>query len=175
MSDKAYLTIEGLDKLEAQFNQLDSVMQGKVLRKVVKAAMQPVLAATVASYRTQWQGETGLLAESFRLRVKLPKKPTWADAIASVGVFRNRQAQEKAGRKLDPPVYAYWLEHGVEPHATGDGAKRGRDKKQGSGLQHPGFAARPFLRPAFDANLSRILQTEITLLNQLIDKALNHA
>ncbi|EHL2773810.1 hypothetical protein KCE64_004806, partial [Salmonella enterica subsp. enterica serovar Hvittingfoss] len=74
--------------------------------------------------------------------------------------------------RMDAPVVAWWLEHGVEPHATGGGAKRARDKHQDRGIQHPGIAAKPFIRPAFDSNLEQIMASQKEALGRLIDKAL---
>ncbi|EIU1713206.1 hypothetical protein L4I06_005098, partial [Salmonella enterica] len=67
---------------------------------------------------------------------------------------------------------AWWLEHGVEPHATGGGAKRARGKHQDRGIQHPGIVAKPFIRPAFDSNLEQVMASQKEALGRLIDKAL---
>ncbi|EAO8184580.1 hypothetical protein AHV57_28640 [Salmonella enterica] len=172
MSDKAWFEIDGLQALDEQLGELSGVVQAKILRKVVREAMQPVLSATIRNYTSEWHSVTGQLENSFGLRVRIPKNNTWADVIASVGVFTNKRLKEQTGSRMDAPLVAWWLEHGVEPHATGNGAKRARDKHQDRGIQHPGIAAKPFIRPAFDSNLEQIMASQKEALGRLIDKAL---
>ncbi|ECC3884662.1 hypothetical protein CSN29_28480 [Salmonella enterica subsp. diarizonae] len=172
MSDKAWFEIDGLQVLDAQLGELSGVVQAKILRKVIREAMQPVLSATIRNFTSEWHSVTGQLENSFGLRVRIPKNNSWADVIASVGVFTNKRLKEQTGSRMDAPVVAWWLEHGVEPHATGDGAKRARDKHQDRGIQHPGIAAKPFIRPAFDSNLEQIMASQKEALGRLIDKAL---
>ncbi|HHR4725792.1 TPA: hypothetical protein ACS540_003524 [Salmonella enterica] len=172
MSDKEWFEIDGLQALDAQLGELSGVVQAKILRKVVREAMRPVLQATIGCYTSQWHSVTGQLENSIGLRVRVPRQSTWADVIASVGVFTNKKLKAQTGSRMDAPLVAWWLEHGVEPHATGDGARRSRKKRQGSGIQHPGITAKPFIRPAFDNNIEQIMASQKELLGVLIDKAL---
>lgn len=51
---------------------------------------------------------------------------------------------------------ARWIEYGVAAHGVAKGAKRKSGKGQG-GILHPGFAPRPFLRPALDNKVPEIV------------------
>ena len=163
--------LDGFAELERQLVQLEMAAQKKVLRKAVRQSALPMVAKMKSGITSQGHIETGLLYDSVKIKTSLPKNATYADAIAEVGVYRNRSGQQAAGRAIDPPVYAYWLEFGVEPHATGKSSKRQRGG--GGGVQHPGFPAQPFIRPVFDGNVQAALNTQKTVLSQAIDRALN--
>lgn len=101
--------VSGFDELESQLANLDLAVQKKVLREVARTSAQPVLADTQLLYEQNWDHDTGQLGESIKLRVSIPRNPTWADVVASVGVFKNYKVQVAAGKAIDAPVYAYWL------------------------------------------------------------------
>lgn len=178
--------VDGFDELENQLAELDLVVQKRVLREVVRTAAMPILADTQALYEQSWNHDTGQLGESIKLRVSIPRNRTFADVIASVGVFKNRAAQAAAGKKLEAPIYAYWLECGTNGHSLATDAKMreystGKKKRvdkridrphQWEGVQHPGIEARPFIRPAFDRHIEDALESQRTTLSAAIDKAL---
>jgi len=167
--------VSGFDELESQLANLDLAVQKKVLREVARTSAQPVLADTQLLYEQNWD------------RVSIPRNPTWADVVASVGVFKNYKVQVAAGKAIDAPVYAYWLEHGTREHSLASGAslkkhsdsakaqKRAhlrRDRPGQEILIHPGIEARPFIRPAFDRHIEDALEIQRTTLSAAIDKAL---
>ena len=170
--------VSGFDELESQLANLDLAVQKKVLREVARTSAQPVLADTQLLYEQNWDHDTGQLGESIKLRVSIPRNPTWADVVASVGVFKNYKVQVAAGKAIDAPVYAYWLEHGTREHSLASGAslkKRAhllRDRPGQEILIHPGIEARPFIRPAFDRHIEDALEIQRTTLSAAIDKAL---
>ncbi|BDS29257.1 MULTISPECIES: HK97-gp10 family putative phage morphogenesis protein [Aeromonas] len=179
--------VSGFDELESQLANLDLAVQKKVLREVARTSAQPVLADTQLLYEQNWDHDTGQLGESIKLRVSIPRNPTWADVVASVGVFKNYKVQVAAGKAIDAPVYAYWLEHGTREHSLASGAslkkhsdsakaqKRAhlrRDRPGQEMLIHPGIEARPFIRPAFDRHIEDALEIQRTTLSAAIDKAL---
>ena len=51
---------------------------------------------------------------------------------------------------------AHWIEYGVAAHGIKKGARRSTGKGQGGKL-HPGFAPRPFMRPALDNKVPEIV------------------
>lgn len=185
----ATFELDGFDILERQLAELEVVAQKRILRKAVAEAAEPIRATMLANYRQHWGSDTGQLDESIRTRVSVPRNPTWADVVASVGVFKVRKIQKLAGKDIDAPVYAYWLEHGTRPHSLASaaslkkystGAKRREHKRidrpdQSAGLQHPGIIAKPFIRPAFDINVERALEIEKTTLSIAIDQAIRRA
>lgn len=175
MSDAAWLTLDGFDELEKQLQSLSIVAQKRILRTVVKEAAAPLLPKMIANFNGNWNNDTGQLVNSFAIRATIPKNATFADAFASVGVFKNRKVQDASGKEMDAPQIAYWLETGVDPHSLGTKARLSTNKGQKKGRKHPGIPAKPFIRPAFDSNIEQMLGTEKTLLSELIDKALKNA
>ncbi len=175
MSDAAWLTLDGFDELEKQLRSLEAVTQRRILRTVVKEAAAPLLPKMIANFNGNWNNDSGQLVNSFAIRATIPKNATFADVFASVGVFKNRKVQDASGKTMDAPQIAYWLETGVDPHSLGTKARLSTNKGQGKGNKHSGIPAKPFMRPAFDADVERILGAEKTLLSQLIDKALKNA
>ncbi|ELP3920196.1 HK97 gp10 family phage protein [Escherichia coli] len=172
MSSPVTFDLDGFDDLEKQLQGLEIVTQRQVLRKAAKQSAAPVLPKMIANYNGSWGSDTGQLANSFSIRVTIPKNPTFADVFASVGVFRNRTVQAASGKNMNAPQIAYWLEAGVEPHSLGVGARRSYGKGQNKGNFHPGIPAKPFMRPAFDASVDGVLEKQKTILSELIDKEL---
>ena len=176
--------VSGFDELEKQLGNLELAMQKKVLREVARTSAQPVLADTLALYQTNWNNDTGQLGESIKLRVSIPRNPTFADVFASVGVFKNRAVQVASGKAIDAPVYAYWLEHGTREHSLASGASlksysvstkrahRRKTRPEQTALIHPGIEAKPFIRPAFDRHIEDALAIQRTTLSEAIDRAL---
>lgn len=179
--------VAGFDELEKQLGQLELAMQKRVLREVVRTSATPVLNDTLALYEQNWSHDTGQLGDSIKLRVSIPRNPGFADVVASVGVFKNRAVQVAAGKLIEAPVYANWLEHGAREHSLASGAslkkhrdtdkarKRAhlrRDRPGQDSLIHPGIEARPFIRPAFDRHIEDALAIQRTTLSAAIDRAL---
>ena len=123
--------------------------------------------------------DTGLLDDSVKTRVTFPKKRTWADVVASTGIFKMNSLMRQFGldpkKDMPPTVYGWWLEHGTQPHRTGSGSNVSSASNQGSGLMHPGIPAKPFIRPAFDSQLTSTISIQKTVLAGEIDKALRQS
>lgn len=102
--------------------------------------------------------------------------PTVFEAALDESLFGKLRVIAKRGKaprgSIKPRAYAHLIEFGVLPHATGKGSKRAatvvafrRDKRgrlrqvsvatgkpgKQHGRPHPGFPAKPFMRPAYDA------------------------
>lgn len=178
--------LSGFDELEQQLAQLELASQKRILRQAARASAKPVEDKMKAGFASQWDDDTGQLAGSIATRVTIPRNPTFADVVASVGVFKNRIAQVASGKSIDAPVYAWWLEHGTRGHSLSadaslrqysTGARRRERQRinrpgQGSGTQHPGIPAKPFIRPAFDSNVDNALEIQKNTLSAAIDRAL---
>ncbi|EEY4012824.1 HK97 gp10 family phage protein [Escherichia coli] len=175
MSSPVTFDLDGFDDLERQLQGLEIMAQKRVLTKVARESAQPLLPKMISNFEANWHSESGQLVNSFAIRVTTPKNATFADVFASVGVFKNRRLLDESGKSIDAPVYAYWLETGVEPHSLAASARRKTKKNSGGqsqGNKHPGISAKPFIRPAFDSDVEKMLGTEKRLLGELIDKEL---
>ena len=186
MSQAVNIELDGFAELEQQLAQLDLATQKRILRQAVRASAKPIEDRMVSSFHSQWDDDSGQLAASISTRVSIPKNPTFADVVASVGVFKNRSIQVASGKAIDAPVYAWWLEHGTRSHSlSADASLRqystGKKKRinkrisrpdQGSGAQHPGIPAKPFIRPAFDGSVDNALEIQKNTLSAAIDRAL---
>ncbi|WP_299733850.1 HK97 gp10 family phage protein [uncultured Endozoicomonas sp.] len=170
------MEVDGLAELEKQLKQLDLVAQKKVLRKATRESAKPIQKKIEQNVSAMGHVDTGLLAESIKTRVSFPKRRTWADVVASVGVFKLNSLMRQFGldpkKDMPPTVYGWWLEHGTQPHRTGSGAKASTGKNQDKGLMHPGILAKPFIRPAFDSQLTSTVGIQKNVLAKEIDKAL---
>ncbi|HIF9075737.1 TPA: hypothetical protein ACX6NV_000568 [Photobacterium damselae] len=164
--------LEGFDDLEWQLKELDNVAQKKVLRSALRKSGAPVLSDVKNNAESQWGQQSGVTQESIKMRVKFPKNPKYADVIAEIGVFRIRGLEKISGEYMPAPIKAYWLEHGVQPHALGKGANVSSSKSQEAGLSHPGYEAKPVIRPSLDDNINQVLNTQKLELNKSITRAI---
>lgn len=164
----------GFDELDSMFNELELVVQKKVLRKAVREGAKPALADVQAGVLNRWGERSGVLHDSVKLRVSLPKNKKWADAVASVGIFRIRPLEELAkayypSGYVGAPTLAHWYEMGIQPHSLGKRSRADRGKSTGGGM-HPGMPARPVLRSAMDNNVNIITTRTANVLGSAIDK-----
>ncbi len=168
------MDIDGLDELEKQLANLDVLAQKRVLRKTARESAKPIEQSMHKNIQSSGHFDTGLLEESIKTRVSIPKRRKWADVVASIGIFKLNSLMVKFGldpkKDMPPTVYGWWLEHGTQPHKTGKGSKAG--KEGGTGISHPGIPAKPFMRPAFDQKLNSTLAIQKSILSKEIDKAL---
>jgi len=168
------IDLDGFSDLERQLASLDLVTQKKVLREVMRESAQPVLARTRSLYEQKWNHDTGLLGESIKLRVTIPRNPVFADVVASVGVFKSYKVQQAAGKYVEAPVYAYCAS--LKGHKdTAKANKRAHLRRSRPGqesLIHPGIPAGPFLRPGLDENVEKVLDVQKDHLGAAIDKAI---
>lgn len=183
----ATFEVDGFAELADQLASLELATQKRILREVIRVSAMPVLARTRSLYEQKWNHDTGLLGESIKLRVSIPKNPGFADVVASIGVFKSYKVQQAAGKYVEAPVYAYWLEHGTREHSLASGAslkghkdtakanKRAHLRRTRPGQEamiHPGIPAGPFIRPGLDENVENCLDLQKEQLGAAIDKAL---
>ena len=158
--------IEGLDKVLAKLNSLArQSTRSKILRKAVNAASRPMLAEA----KTTVPVGDGWLKRSLGLRIQTYRNTGAVVAVVGprTGFQRNKRTGQKTltayGSKLRartvsrPTYYAHLVEFGTQPHSVSRGGKRKRPL-QGARL-HPGAKARPFLRPAFEAQKTAAMET----------------
>lgn len=172
----ATVTFDGFGDLESALKELDNVTQKQIIRKAARIGMKPVFDEVKLGIASRWGDRSGALQDSVKMRVNFPRNATWADVVASVGVFRIRSLEPLAeayypGGYIGAATLAYWWEHGIQPHALGKKAKRARGKGQESGGMHPGQAARPVLRPTMDANVEIVTARTGNVLAYEIERA----
>ena len=169
------MEVDGLKELEKQLKYLDNLTQKKVLRKATRESAKPIQQKIEQNVSSMGHVDTGLLSESIKTRVSFPKNRTWADVVASVGIFKLNSLMRQFGldpkKDMPPTVYGWWLEHGTQPHKTGSGSSV-RGDRQDKGLMHPGIQAKPFIRPAFDTQLNSTVGIQKNVLSKEIDKAI---
>lgn len=173
----ASFEFEGFDNFEKSLSELDLITQKKVMRKAVRIGMEPVLQQVKAQISSRWGEKSGVLKDSVALRTSAPNKKSWADMIASVGVFRRPSLEELArayykNGYIGAPTLAYWFEYGVQAHSLGKKARAKRGKGQDAGAMHDGIAAKPVLRPVMDANVDLVNIRLANVLGNEIDKAM---
>lgn len=152
------VSVEGVADVERALSEVASrSTQVAIMRRALQKAAQPMaeLARRYAPISTndleksikvssRATGEVGRAAFAATMR------QTGGDTQAAVGAMR---AARRAFKAANPPAilymgptqdiwYAKFVEFGTRPRVNG-----GRF----AGTQHPGTAAEPFLRPAFDA------------------------
>lgn len=170
---------QGFDDIDDMFNDLELVAQKKVLRKAVREGGQPALADAKAGVLNRWGERSGVLHDSVKLRVSLPKNKKWADAVASIGIYRIRPLEALAEAYypdgyIGAPNLAYWYEYGIQPHSLAKKSRAGSEtrssKGQESGAMHPGMPARPVIRASMDNNVEIITNRTANVLRYEIDR-----
>ncbi|CAM0041804.1 hypothetical protein VPHK394_0008 [Vibrio phage K394] len=179
MANSVSVSAKGFDEIDSLFDELDLVAQKKVLRKAVREGAQPALADAKSGVSSRWGERSGVLHDSVKLRVTVPKNKKWADAVASIGIFRIRPLEELAKAYypdgyIGAPLLAYWFEFGVSPHSLAKRSRAGsaerQSKGQDAGAMHPGMPARPVIRPSLDNNVEIITTRTANVLKAAIDK-----
>jgi hypothetical protein len=175
MSGDVKFDVPGLDELDRALKSMEVVTQKKVLRKAVREGAKPVLIDAQRGVRQKWGDNSGALHDSIKLRTSAPRNPTWADMIASIGVFRIKAIESIAneayynGRYVTAPVLAYWFEYGVQPHSLGKKSRASSGRSTGGG-HHPGINAAPVLRPSMDNNVDIVTRRTANVLKYELDK-----
>ena len=142
--------MRGIAEMTKNLEQLGT----RVAARGPAAAVRAGSSVIIKEMRRRAPNETGSLKKSMGQKVKNYRGNKTVTSI--VGARSKRYATAKGNR--NPAYYAHLVELGVAPHRTG---KRG---------MHPGFAARPFMRPAWDAAAPRARAAVIDKMKQVFDK-----
>lgn len=113
--------------------------QRRIARPAVRAASTPVLKAARQNAPKKKDPRTGQLRRSLGRRIVTYRRT--GNVVAIIGPRTKMVTVDGHGRKVNPTKYAHLLEFGTAPHSY----------KTRAGL-HPGAKARPFMRPAWQAN-----------------------
>lgn len=137
MSD---IRVTGLSDLQKFLDQLPAKMETNVMRGALRAGAKPILEATRQSAPVGEPSETnkrkyslyaGALRDSLRLSARVDRRKSQVVVRVVAG-----GKSKKSGADV---FYSNMVEFGTRNHIIGDG-------------EHPGVAAKPFMRPSLDAN-----------------------
>lgn len=126
----------------------------KVARDRIKKAMAEVADDIVSMAKRLVSVDDGDLQRSIGW--------TWGDAppgsmtlatVAGLGGAKDLTITIYAGDSV--AFYARWVEFGTAPHSLAKGADSSRNKRQGTGLKHPGSTKKPFFYVSYRSNRRR--------------------
>lgn len=149
-SDAVKLEMQGIEEMTKNLEKLGT----RVALRGPAAAVRAGGAAMIKEMRNRAPVETGSLKKSIGQRVKTYRR---SKTVTSIIGARSKRYETTRGRR-NPAYYAHLIELGVSPHRLG---KRGR---------HPGFRARPFMRPSWDAAAPRARAAVIDKMKQIFAK-----
>lgn len=145
------LSMEGIEQLTRNLQEIGT----KVAKRGPSAAVRAGGSAIVKEMRMRAPVETGSLKKSIGQKVKNYRR---AGVVAAIIGARSKRYETRRGMR-NPAYYAHLIELGVKPHRLG---RRG-------GV-HPGFNARPFMRPAWDAAAPRAREAVIDKMKDTLAK-----
>jgi len=130
----------------------------KGMRLGVTAAVKPMVARMRSGLRTK-EGRGALKKsigyKTLSARSSRSRGLVTGDFGMEAGVIKavaDPGYKRQPGKVIKQDYKAFWIEYGVKPHGVKKGARRDRGRFQGGKL-HPGFQERPFVRPAYNAEL----------------------
>lgn len=127
----AETTVKGLADIQALLNTLPAKLEANLMRAALRAAAKPVLESAKENVAVA----SGELRDGLKIST------------------RRRGGTVSATVKASGPHahIAPWIEYGTQPHIIPGPLSFGGIVI--SAAQHPGTSARPFMRPAMDANV----------------------
>jgi HK97 gp10 family phage protein len=143
------IKIQGLAELDAELKKFPLELQKKALAQMVGAGAKIVKDAAIDNFQN--------VARTMNLD---KNEKYWS--LKNI-VLRRLKRKDKGNSTLTYGVRAqypaFYMETGTKPHTiTAKKAKSlGAEGQFGKSVKHPGHAARPFLRPALDNNIQRVV------------------
>jgi len=156
------IEIKGLKELDEELKKFPIELQKKALGSIVAAGGRIVKDAALNNFMN--------VAKTMNLD---KNEKHWS--LKNI-VLRRMKRKDRGKSTLTYGIRAqypaFYLETGTTPHTiTARKAKSLGDKGQfGKSVEHPGYAARPFLRPALDNNVSRVVNAMGYKLMQWMDR-----
>lgn len=148
----SFTKVMGLVALEKKLKRLPDVAKDEIKKEIAAGAE-----AIVAMAKSLVPVDNGDLRDSIGWTFgKAPKGSLTLGKIAAAQVGGELTATVYAGN--DEVFWARWVEFGVAPHSTAQGADISRNKRQGGDKQHPGSRAQPFFFPSYRANKKQIVR-----------------
>jgi len=144
-------SLAGIEDMTRRLEQLGT----RVAARGPSAGVRAGGAAVVKEMRRRAPKETGSLKKSIGQKVKQYRRN---QTVTSIIGARSKPYKTAKGKR-NPAYYAHLVEMGVAPHRTG---------RQGG--RHPGFKARPFMRPAWDAAAPRARAAVVDKMTEVFAK-----
>lgn len=149
MNDAVKMQMQGIEELTRNLEKLGT----RVALRGPPAAVRAAGTVIIKEMRRNAPKETGSLKKSLGQKVKQYRRNK---TVTSIVGARSKPYETEKGKR-NPAYYAHLVELGVKAHRSGQGI-------------HPGVAARPFMRPAWDASAPRARQAVIDKMTQIFDK-----
>lgn len=178
---KVDITVDpSVEEVERSLSRFNSQLQAKGLHKGLVAAASPIKRRMKAAAPSQPGG--GALKKSIGYRtLSLRSKssrgiPREARALM-VGVVRkvaDPKYKRSPGKKISQMFKAMWIERGTKPHMIPENPDEGVAMAFGGkvlrSVEHPGFHAKPFIFPAYQAELPNVDKNYVKGISKFIDK-----
>ena len=126
-------TIKGLAELQAVLNTLPAKLERNIMRAALRQGANVIMRQARENITAIDAVDTGIMRKGIRVSTEA-KGGTVIAKVRATGKHAH---------------IANWIEYGVEPHSIKKGAKA-KSGTNPSANPHPGFPAKPFLRPALD-------------------------
>lgn len=140
-------------------------MKVEIERNMMRGAMRAGAQVILEEAKSRVPQDTGALRDSLRIRTGAKGGKVFA------------YVQAGRSKKKGDPFYAHLVEYGVKRHViiAGGGTKAGKALAAGARIlgekvDHPGFAAKPFMRPALDAKAQSAIDSIAAYLRKRISK-----
>lgn len=158
-----------LKELVSLMENIDKKVRNKGLREALKAGKKIFLEAARMKVPKNYK----VLLKSLGSREKFKFAKGFAYSVLGA---KRRQGRKIKGLERIPTKYAHLVEYGAAPHTIGRGditsdilLQNGRSYKS-TGKMHPGAKPKPFLRPAWDENKTKILAEMEKVLKAAIEE-----
>lgn len=138
-------SMAGIEQMTRNLEKLGT----RVALRGPNAAVRAGGSAIVREMRRRAPKDTGSLRKSLGQKVKTYKR---SQSVTSIIGARSKRYETSKGRK-NPAYTAHLVEFGTKPHGG-----------------HPGTAAKPFMRPAWDASAPAARQAAIDKMKQVFEK-----
>lgn len=157
MSTEKFINVKGFAELQAFLDQLPAKMEANVMRSAMRQGVNVIARearanAPVGPPSSKNAKVYGGYAGALKKSIVVNSKYSNGQFLATV----KAGGSPKQAKGADV-YYAKWVEYGVAAHGVKKGSSRKRGKLQDGDL-HPGFAAKPFMRPALDSRANDAIQ-----------------
>lgn len=138
-------SMQGIEEMTRNLEKLGT----RVALRGPNAAVRAAGSVIIKEMRRRAPKDTGSLKKALGQRVKTYRR---SKAVASIIGARSKRYETSKGRK-NPAYTAHLVEFGTKPHGG-----------------HPGTAAKPFMRPAWDASAPAAKQAVIDKMTEIFQK-----
>lgn len=173
-----YLDIKGGAEIAKALEEFAAQVERNMLRGGLRAGAQVIQEEAKARVPQ----DTGALKNSIGIRTGRKGAKVYAYVVAGSSTTKKtvkKSSTRPSGIKVEysNPWYAHLVEYGVKRHViiAGGGTKAGKALAAGARIlgekvDHPGFAAKPFMRPALDAKAQSAIDSIAAYLRKRIAK-----